>query len=261
VIPTLLTDSVSQDLDRAVSYALLWGLEGVALRTVGGERVPHVNEALLRHRLTEADLPIVAVDPGLFEAPHGAPAAWLNDLASFAETARFCRRVGCSTVLTGALAGMAGEAWSAREAGPVLARLAGEAYASGLRIAVRNDDATACRSGEDLAGLLAAAREACASDGERDVLGAAWNPAAAARSGSGAEAGLAALQSGGVPVYSVSVEDTSLLAGALDWGYQLRTLSEAGFNGPIIMEVSGRPAGPAGLKASNAMLAALRSPS
>ena len=51
--PIWLTDTVTGDLDRALHYTSLWGLEGVELRTVGGpeDRVPFVNEAKLRRRL------------------------------------------------------------------------------------------------------------------------------------------------------------------------------------------------------------------
>ncbi len=71
MLPVWLPDTVTLDLDRALHYTLLWGLEGIVLRTVGGEadRVPHVNEARLKRRLSEHDLPAVAVDPGLFEQP------------------------------------------------------------------------------------------------------------------------------------------------------------------------------------------------
>ncbi|MEM8558873.1 MAG: sugar phosphate isomerase/epimerase, partial [Bacteroidota bacterium] len=67
--PILLTDTVTTDLDRALHYALLWGHEGLAIRTLGrhGERVPYVNEAKLKRRLDEHELPLVAVEPGLFE--------------------------------------------------------------------------------------------------------------------------------------------------------------------------------------------------
>ena len=58
-----LTDTVTSDLDRALHYTLLWGLEGVELRTVGGaeDRVPFVNEAKLKRRLSEHELPVVAI--------------------------------------------------------------------------------------------------------------------------------------------------------------------------------------------------------
>ena len=69
MLPVWLTESVTPDLCRAVHYTLLWGLEGVVLRTVGrsGNRVPFVNERQLRTRLEEPEGQVVAVDPGLFD--------------------------------------------------------------------------------------------------------------------------------------------------------------------------------------------------
>ena len=68
-----ITDTVTEDAPRAIHYTLLWGLDGVVLRTVGGpeDRVPFINEARIRNRLIEADLSVAAVDPGLFEAAGG----------------------------------------------------------------------------------------------------------------------------------------------------------------------------------------------
>lgn len=269
MVTALLTDSVTPDLDRAVHYTLLWGLEGVALRTLGrGERVPHVNEARLRRRVDEAELPIVAVDPGLFEGSYGARASWLNDLAAFGETARFCERVGCPVVITGALAGVAGEPWDAREAGVALARLAEEAHSAGLRLAVRNDDGTACQSGHDLAAALGSARAACGSDEHMTALGAAWNPTAALRAGADPADGLEALMRAGVPVHYVAVDDTTSDdvgwqsaapgAGDVGWALQIQQLVTAGCSAPLALEVHGRPAGPSGLRASNALRELIR---
>jgi sugar phosphate isomerase/epimerase len=270
VLAALLTDSVTSDLDRAIRYALLWGLDGVVLRSLGrGERVPHVNEALVRRRLAEAELPAVAVDPGLFEAPHSATSAWLNDLATFSETASFCRRMRCGLVTTGALAGSADDAWDASEAGTALARLAREGLAAGLHVAVRNDDATACRSGRDLRDVLASARAACNSNDEQEVLGAAWNPAASMRAGVSPEADLEVLLDAGIPIHYVAVEDSSVTPnresvedpGQLDlgWPRQLALLALAGYEGPLVLEVRERPAGPAGLRAATALLELIRS--
>ena len=81
------TDVSTQDAARAVRQTLLWGLDGVALRTVGGARVPDVTEGPLRRRLQDAELPVVALDPGLFEGD-ASRAAWLNDVAVLEEDER-----------------------------------------------------------------------------------------------------------------------------------------------------------------------------
>lgn len=257
----LLTDTVTADLDRAVHYTLLWGLDGVALRTVGGagDRVPHVNEARLRHRLADAELPVAAVDPGLFEAPPAARTAWMNDVAAFADTASFCRRVGCEVVLVGALAAEA-EGWDAAAAGAALAQAAAVAAAAGLRLAVRNATGTACATGEALAAVLAAAAHPAA--------GAAWSPADALESGADPAAGLAALLDAGVPLHYVAVRDGAVAdgawqealpgEGAVGWPHQLGALAAAGYAGPLGLEVRLRPAATHGLRAGTALLTLVR---
>jgi sugar phosphate isomerase/epimerase len=269
MLPVLVTDTVTPDLGRAVHYTLLWGLEGVVLRTVGGpgERVPFVNEARVRARLEAAELPVAAVDPGLFEGAPTRRAAWLNDLAAFEETAAFCRRVGCGLVLVGALAEPGGSAplaasaaWDVEAAADVL-RQAGEAAArAGLRLAVRNEAGGACASGETLAALLARVAH--------PAVGAAWSPADAAGAGRDPAAGLAALLDAAVPVSYVAVRDGVGEGGAwaprvpgegaVGWSGQLEALARAGFNGPLALVVEGEPAAKAGLRGATALIQLVR---
>jgi sugar phosphate isomerase/epimerase len=266
-----LTDTVTADLDRAMHYTLLWGLEAVVLRTVGGpgDRVPHVNEARLRRRLEEAELPLAAIDPGLFEAPAESRSVWLNDLAAFDDTAAFCRRTGCRLVIVGALAGPAGEPWDPGVAGEVLARAADRGAAAGVRLAVRNATNTGCATGEDLAAVLTAARALCSSDGARGAIGAAWSPADAARAGEGAMAGLDALRRAGAPIFYVSVRDgregaedwtdTPPGDGDVGWSGQIDALVADDFDGTLGLEVHGRPTGTFGLRAAAALIGLVRS--
>ena len=168
--PAWTPDVVTPNLERAVHYTLLWGLEGVALRTVGGagDRVPFVNEAAVRRRLDDAELPVVAVDPGVLEGSWAVRAGWLNDLALLDEAAAFAGRLGCGLVRVGALGGEGGAyddevaAAALREAGDV----AGE---RGVRLAVRNAVGTGLETGAALAALLAAAAH--------PAVGADWRPA------------------------------------------------------------------------------------
>lgn len=266
----LLTDSVTPDLDRAVRYALLWGIESVVLRTVGGsrDRVPHVNEARLRRRLDEAELPVAAVDPGLLEGPHGARAAWMNDLAAFDDTAAFCARIRCPLVIVGALAGPVAASHAAAAAGAALSGVAAPAARAGLRVGVRNAAHSGCASGETLAETIIGARTACATEDERRAIGAAWSPADALEAGADPGTGLNALVDAGVPVHAAFVRDGSMGAdgweaappgeGDVGWPAQLRRLAEAGFDGPLVLEVDARPAGRAGLHAATSLIALAR---
>ncbi len=261
MLPAWLPDTVTTDVSRAVHYTLLWGLEGVVLRAMGSEdeRVPYVNEAPLRHRLEEAELPVVAVDPGLFEGAPGRRAAWMNDLAAFDDTVQFCRRLGCHTVGVGALA-EPGEAWSVEAAAEAL-RQAGDAAArAGLRLAVRNEAGTPCASGETLAALLRAVGH--------PAVGAFWKPAEAVRAGADPAAGLAKLLGAGGPVLLVGIRDgvgeaegwTERLPGegAVGWPDQLARLKAAGFGGPLVLEVHDEPKAKWGVRAADALIGLLR---
>ena len=254
MLPVLATDTVTGDLARAVGYALLWGLEGVALRTVGGERVPFVNEAVLRRRLADDELPLAAVDPGLFEGSAGDRAVWLNDVAAFDDTASFCRRLGCGIVRVGAL-GSGGEPADRVAA---LRALGDAAARHGLRLAVRNEAGTAVATGADLAALLAQVAH--------PAVGADWHPAEAFRSGEAPLDGLGALLALGdgavacvAVVDEVSADDGVLVdavvgEGVLAWAAQLAGLAAAGYSGPLALAVPGRPAGAAGLASASALV-------
>lgn len=252
MIPVLATDTVTGDLARAVGYALLWGLEGVALRTVGGERVPFVNEAALRRRLEEAELPVAAVDPGLFEGSAERRAAWLNDVAAFDDTAAFCRRLSCPVVRIGAL-GAGGDAGARAEALHAMGDVAARA---GLRLAVRNEAGTPTATGTDLAALLAAV--------DHPAVGADWHPAEAYGSGEPAMRGLEALLASAkvlcVAVRDEAPADDGVLVdvpvgeGRLEWAAQLARLAAAGYDGPLALDVPGRPVGSAGLASGGALV-------
>lgn len=256
MLPVLATDTVTGDLARAAGYTLLWGLEGVALRSVGGERVPFLNEAAVRRRLAADDLPVAAVDPGLFEGSAERRAVWMNDVAAFEDTAAFCRRVGCGVVRVGAL-GAGGDAESHSEARiEALRALGASAGRHGLRLAVRNEAGTAFATGADLAGLLAAVGLA--------NVGADWHPADALRAGEPVLVGLdALLAAAGVACVAVVDEapaddgvlvDVPVGEGQLEWAAQLVRLARAGFDGPLVLAVPGRPAGTAGMASAGALV-------
>ena len=228
------TDAATPDVSRAVGLTLLWGLDGVALRTVGGGRVPNVTEGPLRRRLAEAELPVVAVDPGLFEGAASARAGWLNDLAALDETSAFCARVGCGLVRVGALA--AGEPGDLDVAAEALRQAGERAARDGLRLAVRNDAATAVATGAALAALLAAT--------DHPAVGADWRPADALLAGEAPGEGLAAL--GRAPL-CVGVRD-GVPDGAADGGWARAVVGEGavGWGGHLAALARARVRGAAG---------------
>ena len=255
--PAWNTDLVTPNLERAVHYTLLWGLEGVALRTVGGagDRVPFVNEAAVRRRLDDAELPVVAVDPGLLEGSWAVRAGWMNDLAVLDEAAAFAARVGCSVVRVGALGGEGG-AYDDEVAAGALRRAGDVAGEHGVRLAVRNEVGTGLETGAALAALLAAAGH--------PAVGADWRPADVLVAGEAPADGLRALLDAGVSVVCVGVrdgvvggagwEETAPGEGIAGWAEQFALLRSAGFDGPLVLD--GLPAPPAksGLASATALV-------
>lgn len=256
--PAWTTDAATDDPTRAVRLTLLWGLEGVALRLVDGGRVPTVTEGPLRRRLEEAELDVVALDPGLFEGAATARASWLDDLDRLAEVAAFGERFGCALVRVGALA--APDGFDPALAADAL-RQAGERAASlGLRLAVRNEAGTAVATGADLAALLAAVAH--------PAVGADWRPADAVLAGEDPASGLSALTGAGVPVVCVGVrdgravgdewEDEVVGEGGVGWDAHLAALARAGVEGPLVIDALPEPARTTGLAASTALIRSAR---
>jgi sugar phosphate isomerase/epimerase len=257
MLPCWLTDTVTSDLDRALHYTLLWGLEGVELRTIGTaeDRVPFVNEGKLKRRLAANELPAVAVVPGMFEGPVAERTAWLNELAAFDETLQFCRRLGCPCVVVSAFAaGSGGEQEQVVEA---LVRAGRAAAARGITVAVLNEYGMGYATGAALAGLLEAVNH--------PAVRAAWSPASALRGGEDPAAGLEALRRHVALVRCFDGESRAEAwthrlpgEGSVDWPHQLAALVAAGFEGPISLEVHGEPRPKHGLWAATALIEMIR---
>ncbi|MEM1057069.1 MAG: hypothetical protein AAGI52_16225 [Bacteroidota bacterium] len=239
MIPGLLTDTVAPDVRDAVDHALLWGLETVALRTLGRERVPNTNEARLLRVLAEAEMPVAWIDPGLLEGEFSNRASVLGDIEALRDLAPFCHRIGCSVVAVGALAA------TPRETGDVVRSLrgAGEVAASkGLSLAVRNGDAYP--SALDLAALL---REV-----DHPAVGGLWSVAASRVARENLIASARALAEAGL----LAVEADEELASADPEASGLVALARAGFAGPVVLAFSGRPL--EGLAVSTGLVRSLR---
>jgi len=256
--PIWLTDTVTRDLGRVLHYTLLWGLEGVELRTIGGvhDRVPFVNEDKLKRRLAAHDLPVRAVVPGLFEGDVRDRATWLNEVAILEETLGFCRRIGCTCVVVSAFA--AGEDGLTEPAAEALQRAGTVAARRNMTLAVLNEADGTHATGTAMAALLDAV--------DHPSVQAAWHPAEALRAGEDPAAGLAAL---GARIGLVRCSDGEneggtwreqpLGEGAVGWEAHLHQLHKLDYTGPISLEIRKQPAPQEGLRVATKLHAWLRS--
>lgn len=261
MFPVWLSDSVTPNLSRGIHYTLLWGLEGVVLRTVGtlASRVPFVNEHQLRSRLADAELPIFAVDPGLFEGHFDAKAAWMNDLMLLDEAAEFCKRVGCPLIMTGGLAD-SGIAFDVEAAADVFRKAGPIAQKHGVTLAISNDASTNCSSGSTLRELLAAI--------DNPAVLAAWSPADASQAGADPDEGLKMLLDQD-KIAVVIVRDGEMVGedwidrdpgeGIVGWESQIRQLAAAEFTGPMCLDVRGDHPAKFGLSQATSLIRMIRS--
>ena len=258
MIPTLLTDSVTPDLERAVHYALLWGLEAVELRSVGGpmDRIPHVNERSVRRRLNESELPVAAVVPGLFEGDVAARAAWLNDLATLEETLQFCSRIGCARIVMSSFRGDATDE-NMSAAADALRQAGRRAEKRNVTLCVLNEEGGLADTGARLEQLLEIVDSA--------VVQAAWDPTAALASGEDPAKPLRTLAPRVGLVRCRNVERSgngweprAIDRGALNWGDQIRQLADAGFAGPVSLDVAAEPKSKAGLHDATTLIRLIR---
>jgi sugar phosphate isomerase/epimerase len=251
MIPVWLTDTVTSDLDRALRYTFLWGLEGLVLRTMGSaeERVPHVNEEKLRRRMREENVPVVAIEPGLFEGPFGKPATWLNEIAESREAFAFCNRIGCERVVISSFA--AGDHLPDTSGIAEAIRRAGETAADfDCRLLVRNARGTNCVTGHDLAELLLTV--------DHPAVRAAWNPMEAKRGGEQPGVGLEALEHRVGMVISPDTAVEGDLASSIDLEEQLSVLTGRGFGGPVCLEILTEPKPKIGLSAGTRLVRMMR---
>jgi sugar phosphate isomerase/epimerase len=258
MIPSLLTDTITTNLDRALHYVLLWGLEGVELRSVGRatDRIPFVNESKLRRRLQELELPAVAVVPGLFEGDVADRPAWMNELAALEETLQFCRRMDCPRVVVSSFSRSDPDVPGAFESAAGALRQAGRRGNSyGVEICVLNESRMLASTGGRLSSMIELAED----------VSAAWSPAEAVVSGENPLEGLGRL-SGKIAlvrcrngeVLGNGWEPRTIDKGEIDWLEQIRQLESMRFDGPISLELSAEPRARQGLQDATKMIEYIR---
>ena len=258
MLPVWLTDTVTSNLDRAIHYTLLWGLEGVELRTVGtpSNRVPFVNEEKLRRRMAEHALPIVAVVPGLFEGHEADRTTWMNEVAGLDDILQFCRRVACPRIITSAFSGEMTA--SDTEAAVEALRTAGKSAASyGVTIAVLNESGMARATAADVLQLVEAV--------DHPAVRLAWSPAEALRHGEAASSVVDRVAPflSYVRCTDVRLEDSGFKSapigqGDVGWAELISELSDRGFDGPLSLEVHLEPKAKFGLFDATQIIQLLR---
>lgn len=240
MLPVWLTDSLTTDLDRALHYTQLWGLEGVELRTVGkaGDRVPFVNERKLLSRLMDTEMVLAAIQPGLFEGPVADLGARLNEIASLQESISFCGRTGCPLIVSGGFTAAASSDVS--RAVEVLKRAGDRVGSADVTLVVQHERGALFETASALAEVL--------HQVNHPHVKAAWNPAEALIAGETPMDGLLALSP---YIALVRVRDGVMTDGAWEesvpgqggmaWPSLLRTLFLQGFNGPLSLEARIEP--------------------
>ena len=257
MLPVWLTDTVTSDLSRALHYTLLWGLEGVELRTVGSadDRVPQVNVTQIARRLDEAEMLPAAVNPSMFAGPASRRALWMNELATFDETLRLCDRIGCPRVV---VSSFADEPDVPTDYAVAALQRAGEAAAKyGITVAVLNEVGMAHATGKDLATLLDAV--------DHPFVQAAWHPAQALRAGENPMEGFDALGSRVALVRCAdgrrtdgTWEEMPFDEGAVGWAQQIAALEALDFRGPLSLEINVEPRPKVGLRSATRLIQLLR---
>jgi sugar phosphate isomerase/epimerase len=259
MLPVWLTDTVTSDLGRALHYTLLWGLQGVELRTVGGEgdRVPQVNVSQIRDRLKADEMLPAAVNPSMFAGPAHRRAMWLNELATFDETLRMCRQIDCPRVVVSSFAGGSIDEVASEGAVQALQRAGDAASEYGVTIAVLNEVGMAHPTGAALAALLDAV--------DHPFVQAAWHPAQALQAGEDPPEGLEAL---GDRVVLVRCSDGRRTPdgwveepfddGDINWEEHIQALQAMGYQGPLSLEMNVEPRPTIGLHSATRLIRLIR---
>lgn len=256
----LLTDSITSNIERALRYAMLWGVEGVTLRMVESARVPHINESKVRNQLDNTEMTLAAISPGLFEADVRERLTVLNDLMLLDETLSFCKRFDCSLVLVSGFAMPdTGDALTLclEKAADLLQKAGARAEKQGVSLAVMNELGGLVPTGTALAGLLAQVAH--------PFVKAAWSPVDALRAGEPQNIGIQAIAPHTIYVqaqdgrFKKSHWEPSVFGeGEIDWRMQLSTLHHAGFSGGIALNLEVEPKAKAGLYGATALIKTIR---
>ncbi|HRK74987.1 MAG TPA: TIM barrel protein, partial [Rhodothermales bacterium] len=236
------------------------GLEGVMLRTVEQGRVPHLNLPRLRHHLDEAEMPVMAVSPGLFESSVFDTQQWMNDLFLLDEVLTFTKKMNCPLIEVSAFSSPETpqeRSTAFKKAVQVLQKAGDRAAKAQTTLAVLNEEGSISATSTQLAELL--------SQVNHPNVRAAWSPYTAMRLGEDIKT---ATQRIAGMTESVRLRDgiiqpsgwkeKVLGTGDLNLPEILSVLHKTGFRGLFVQEVFTEPKGPTGLHSATALIHLIR---
>lgn len=252
-------DSVTTDATVMAELSLLWGLDGVVLRGVDGEKqqVPFVNERRVRQRLLSKHVEIVAIEPGLFEGDLGDRSEWLNEVYSVTPVLEFCGRMNCGVVQTSAFSASDAPVGIAEVAAP-FRQLVDRARNAAI-FAIKNDLDSRISRADQLADLVGRLRVETSGP----VVSASWCPATSLLAGEQPTAyskDMASLASI-IRCRDVSRELQAFVpfgSGVVPWDDILASLAIAGFTGILSLDLPPGASRSDGLRATTHLIAAWR---
>ncbi|MEX1055505.1 MAG: sugar phosphate isomerase/epimerase, partial [Rhodothermales bacterium] len=207
-------------------------------------------------RLQEAELPVVAVVPGLFEGDVADRPTWMNELTALEETLQFCRRIECPRVVVSSFSPSDSEvSRSIESAAGVLEKAGRLGKTYGVELCVLNESRMLASTGTQLSRMIDLAGN----------VSAAWSPADAVVSGENPLEGLESLSGKVALVRCRNGEDLgngweprTIDRGDINWLEQIRRLESMGFDGPISLEVTAEPRARQGLLDATTMIEYIR---
>ncbi|MBT8399703.1 MAG: hypothetical protein KJO98_04445 [Rhodothermia bacterium] len=254
-----LPDSLTTDVAAMAEMSLLWGLDGVVLRAVDGDRqqVPFVNERRVRERLLKNEVEIVAVEPGLFEGDLGDRSEWLNEVYSVTPIVEFCGRMGCRVIQASAFS-------SSDEAGdnPDLDlpfRKLVEQVQNDIVFAIKNDiDSRIARTDQLRDLVLRLLQEA-----HKPVISASWCPASSLLADDQPAAYAREMASMASIVRCRDLSDglqgfVPFGAGVVPWPEIFADLAVAGFDGTLVLDFPPGTSRSAGLRSATLLITTWR---
>jgi len=241
------TDEVSQDLEKAVKFAVRYQLDGLELRSIWNKPIQHLNAAdvdTVRKALGEHGLAVAAIASPVFKCELDDDAAHREHLEFLRNCCRLANEFGTSIVRVFTF-------WKRGPSQPVWEKVKSKfrpaipiAEDTGVTLAIENEHSTYCATGDETARMV---RE-LGSPAVRVV----WDPCNEVYADEGVTPYPDAYQLVKDLVVHVHAKDgkrdakgvpsvTPVGEGVIAWKAQLVALLRAGYQGYVSLETHWRP--------------------